>query len=280
MPSNEAPVTPRKAFGAVLRRYRLRAGLTQAELGAKVHVVGDVISKIETGERPPARDLVPRLDAVPELATGGMLVEFYEILGDGLRESVYPDWFADWAGKEAVAKRLRSFQPLLVPGLIQTEAYAHALFAAQIGATDDEITGQVAARLRRQEILSREAPSQFWVLLDEGVLRRAIGGPQVMHEQVSQLIEAARQPHIVIEVIPASAGAHEGLWRGAFIIADFAGGPSLGYQEGAIRGQPIDDPEDVESLIIAWDTLRGEALPRKASLALLEEVASTWSSAQ
>jgi hypothetical protein len=67
---------------------------------------------------------------------------------------------------------------------------------------------------------------------------------------------------------------------GAFIIADFDDAPSVGYQEGALRGQPVDDPKDVESLTLAWDTLRGEALPRKASLALLEEVASTWSSAK
>jgi transcriptional regulator with XRE-family HTH domain len=277
--SNEAPVTPRKAFGAILRGYRLRAGLTQAELGAKVHVVGDVISKIETGERPPAHDLVPRLDAVPELATGGMLAEFYEALGDGLRESAYPDWFGDWPSKEATAKRLRWFEPLLVPGLLQTEAYMRAIFGTRFGATEADIEARVAGRLKRQEILVRDDPPKLWVLLDEGVLRRPVGGPQVMYGQVSRLVEDAARPHIMIQIIPAGVGEHEGL-LGASIIADSADGPSVGYQEGAVRGQLIDDTNDVESLAVAWDTLRGEALPRKASLALLEELARTWSSAQ
>jgi hypothetical protein len=99
-----------------------------------------------------------------------------------------------------------------------------------------------------------------------------------MLEQVSRLTDAARQPHIVIEVIPAGVGAHEGV-AGAFAIADFEDAPSVGYQEGAVRGQPVEEPKDVASLDLTWDTLRGDALPRAASLVLLEEVAKSWTSA-
>ncbi len=99
-----------------------------------------------------------------------------------------------------------------------------------------------------------------------------------MLEQVNRLVEAARQPHIVIEVIPASVGAHEGL-AGGFGIADFEDAPSVGYQEGAVRGQPVEEPKDVTSLDLTWDTLRGDALPRAASLAVLEEAAKSWTSA-
>jgi hypothetical protein len=99
-----------------------------------------------------------------------------------------------------------------------------------------------------------------------------------MLEQVNRLAEVARQPHIVIEVIPARTGAHEGV-AGAFAVADFEDAASVGYQEGAVRGQPVEEPKDVASLNLTWDILRGDALPRAASLALLEEVAKSWTSA-
>ena len=109
-------------------------------------------------------------------------------------------------------------------------------------------------------------------------VRWKVGGRHVMLEQVSRLIDAARQPHVVIEIIPASVGAHEGV-TGAFAIADFDDAPSVGYQEGAVRGQPVEEHKDVASLDLTWDILRGEALPRAASLALLEEAAKSWTSA-
>jgi hypothetical protein len=115
------------------------------------------------------------------------------------------------------------------------------------------------------------------VILDEWVLRRPVGGRHVMLEQSNRLIEAARQPHIAIEIIPAGAGAHEGL-TGAFALADFEDAPSVGYQEGAVRGQPVEGHKDVASLELTWDTLRGEALPRGASVAVLEEAAKAWTS--
>ena len=99
-----------------------------------------------------------------------------------------------------------------------------------------------------------------------------------MLEQVSRLAEVARQPHMVVEIIPAGTGAHTGL-TGAFALADFEDAPSIGYQEGAVRGQPVEESKDVASLDLTWDTLRGDALPRAASLALLEEVAKSWTSA-
>jgi Domain of unknown function (DUF5753) len=126
--------------------------------------------------------------------------------------------------------------------------------------------------------LKRDDPPTFWVILDEWVLRRPVGGRHVMLEQVNRLIEAARQPHIMIEIIPATVGAHEGL-GGAFVVAEFADAPSVGYQESAVRGQPVEERNDVASLDLTWDILRGETLPRAASLALLEEAAKSWTSA-
>jgi hypothetical protein len=189
----------------------------------------------------------------------------------------YPSWFQAWPAKEAEAVTLRWFEPLVVPGLLQTEDYARAIFQTRFGLNREEIEERVAARLRRQEILARDKPPALWVILDEGVIRRPMGGKHVMQEQVGRLIEAARQPSIAIEVIPASVGAHEGL-SGAFILADFDGAPCAGYQDAAVGGQLLEDRDDLASLELTWTTLRGEALPRTASLAVLEEAAKTWTS--
>jgi hypothetical protein len=193
----------------------------------------------------------------------------------------FPAWFEDWVRDiEPRAKQLRSFQPNVVPGLLQTEDYARAVFSTRFGITDEEVEKRVASRLSRQEILARGGPLKFWAIVDEWVLRRPTGGPPVMLEQINKLIEAARQPHMVIRIVPASVGVHEGLYGGGFAIADLDGGASIGQQEGAVHGgQPIREAEDLESLNLVWDTLRDEALPRSASLALLEEAAKSWSSA-
>ena len=90
------------------------------------------------------------------------------------------------------------------------------------------------------------------------------------------LATAAKRPHIVIQVIPLAAGAHEGMRGGAFVLADFPDSATLGYQDTAVTGQIVEDGNQVEALAITWDTLRLEALPRSASLDLVEEVAQTW----
>ncbi len=99
-----------------------------------------------------------------------------------------------------------------------------------------------------------------------------------MLEQLNRLIETAQRPTVVLQIIPVSTGAHTGLNAGGFALADFDDLPTIGYQEGPVRGQPVRDDKDVSALDLLWDTLTGEALPRKASLALLEEVAKTWTS--
>jgi len=280
MPSQESGQagTPRAVFGAMLRFYRQQAGLSQDVLGAKAHMSGKTISAYENGWRVPTRPATADIDAVPEMQTNGALTELWDRLKDGMSYQAYPWWFQDWASKEAEAATLRWFEPLVVPGLLQTADYARSIFQTRFGVGSEEIEERVAARMRRQEILLRDKPPALWVILDEWVLRRPVGSPHIMLEQVNRLIEAARQPNIAIEIISASVGAHEGL-TGAFAIADFAAAPSVGYREAAGRGQPVEEHDEMALLELAWATLRGEAQPRKASLAVLEETAKTWTSA-
>ncbi|HEY1916845.1 MAG TPA: DUF5753 domain-containing protein [Streptosporangiaceae bacterium] len=218
-----------------------------------------------------------RLDDIPELDTRGGLARVWTSLRRGMRHRAYPGWFRPWAtGVEDKGTMMRWFEPVLVPGILQSEGYARALLADQIGATPEEIEESVSARLERQAILDRDKPPEIWFVIDEAVLHRGVGGPAVMREQIRRLIELAQRPNIVMQVIPSSVPVHEGLRGAGFTIADLDNAPRVAYQDTAVRGQVVDDRDDVEVLMTVWDRLRAEALPRKASLALLEEVAQKW----
>ena len=114
------------------------------------------------------------------------------------------------------------------------------------------------------------------MVFDQGVLHRPVGGADVTAEQAKHLAEVARRPNIVAQVIPVSVGAHEGL-RGSFVLMDFADAPSIAWQDGALHGLPVEDADGLAALAAIWDTLDSEALPRSASVELIEEVGQTWS---
>jgi transcriptional regulator with XRE-family HTH domain len=268
--------SPLRVFGAMLRHYRTAAGLTPEELGARLYLSASQIRKVEDGTRTPTEALVQACESLPELDSHGALTTLRDILKDHLRHRAYPGWFQAWPDHESHARRLRDFELAVVPGLLQTQAYARAILSTRVGATQEELDEAVAARLARQHILEHEQPPELWSLIDEAALRRPVGSPEIMANQMASLATAARRPHIVMQIIPLSAGAHEGMRGGPFVLADFADSPSLGYQDTALTGQIVEDANQVEALATTWDTLRLEALPRSASLDLVEEVAGTW----
>jgi transcriptional regulator with XRE-family HTH domain len=260
----------------MLRYYRTRAGMTTEALGQRIHMSGSLIRKIEDGSRTPSAALAEACEHVPELECNGALTRLHALLSEHLRAGGYPVWFADWPRREALARRLRSFELAVVPGLLQTEAYARAVLATGVGVSDGDLDVAVAARMERQQILNRDDPPDLWVIVDEAVLRRPVGGSAVMREQLEYLAGAARRPNVVIQVIPAATGAHQGLNGGAFAVADFDGSPSVAYMDSALSGTIVEDAEEVDELALTWDTLGIEALPRVASLSLIEEVAKSW----
>jgi transcriptional regulator with XRE-family HTH domain len=275
MATRDPEANPAAFLGEELRRGRLAAGFSsQDALAARLGFDRTVITKAETGLRPPTVDVLAAWCTACNLDE-----EMFGRLGTLARraDGSVPAWFADWARDiEAEAQTLRWFEPLIVPGLLQTEAYTRALFVTRVGLSADDIDSLVAARLARQDVLAREAPPMLWVIVDESVLRRPIGGREVMAEQVRLLHEAAHRPTVRIEVVPASIGAHDGL-SGAFTIADLPGQPgAAAYLEGARKGQVVTGREEVTDLMTCWDTLRSDALSRSESLTLLEEVAKSW----
>jgi len=174
---------------------------------------------------------------------------------------------------ERRAASLRSWEPLLVPGLLQTAGYARALFEAwRISDRDDELEELVCARMERQVILDRPAPPALWVVIDEGVLHRCVGGGKVMREQLDHLASASERSKVTVQVIPAEVGAHVGL-LGGFAIASADGAPGTVYLESPDQGQTTELPSVVAKISETFDALRAEALPRGASRNLIMKVA-------
>jgi transcriptional regulator with XRE-family HTH domain len=265
----DATDSPIAFFGAELRRARLAAGMSQDQLGRGLNFSGDLIGKIETCERAPTPAFATGCDGLfPHL--DGL---FTRLLGLARRwDGPYPQWFRDWLDAEREASSLRWWEPMLVPGLLQTADYARAILAVGPDIAEDELEDVVSARMERQTILDRTKPPELWVVLDEGVLHRLIGSRKIMYAQLLQLADMSCRPRITVQIVPADVGAHAGL-LGAFIVADFDGAPSTLYAETAVEGQTIEKAALVSKAALAFDRLRSEALPRGASRDLIGKVA-------
>jgi transcriptional regulator with XRE-family HTH domain len=268
--ARDSQVSALAMFSEELRRARAGAGLTQDQLAEKIAYSPSLVAHVETGSRAPSVDFARRADDV--LRTGGLLSRLQPLV----RSEAYPAWFRDWVEIERKATSLRWFEPLLIPGLLQTEGYARAVLqAANPACHDDEISRLVGARMDRQVILTQDEPPLLWVIIDEGVLMRPVGGVRVMREQIDHLIEAARLPRVMLQVVPTDAGAHPGL-AGQFAIASFDGSPDVAYLDNALAGQIIERADDVSRVALLYDILKAEALAPRASLDLVRKAIETW----
>jgi transcriptional regulator with XRE-family HTH domain len=272
----EAGASPLALFGAELRHYRTAAGLSQEQLGERIGYSAALVGAVETARRMPTEDFTARCDVVGELGTGGALLRLRAHLRDQLHRQVWPPWFREWPSIEREALSLRSWELAVVPGLLETAGYARAVLHGVLpDATEEEVETQAMARLERQLILDRQDPPMLWAIMDEGVLRRPVGTPAIMREQLDYLIEVSPRPKIKVLVVPGSAGAHVGV-GGPFAIAEFRDAPDIAYLDTAAQGQIADHPEIVKACAQVFDTLRAEALPPRASLDLIAEVRDTW----
>ena len=265
----DASASPLAFFGAELRFARLAAGLSQEQLGRRLGFSGDLVGKIETGERKPKPELVAACDeAFP--AANGLFGRIYDL---ARRSSGVPAWFQEWYEAEREAVSVSCWEPMLVPGLAQTADYARALFQAWRSAdTDDELDQLIDARMARQLILDRPKPPMLWIVIDEAVLHRCIGSPEITRDQLLRLADLAQRPKVTIQVVPGEVGAHVGL-LGAFAIATFDHAPAIVYLESPDQGQTTDKHATVAAISLTFDTLRAEALPRGASRDLILKVA-------
>jgi transcriptional regulator with XRE-family HTH domain len=261
--------SPLHFFGAEVRRAREAADMTLADLGALVPCDASTVSKIEAGLlRPTPRFVVACTETFPPLEWLGRFHEDSQLWGDG----AIPRWFEDWLNAEREATTLRMWQPLLVPGLLQTADYARALFSAGILNTGEEAVDQlVAARVARQRIFDRPNPPNFWILLDEGVLHRPIGTPKTMYDQLLQIADLSMRSYVCVQIVPTSTGAYPGL-SCSFHIASVQGKRDLLYME-AVEGVTQERSALVRKAGLIFDLVRSDALTRNDSRDLILKVA-------
>ncbi|MEE6258525.1 helix-turn-helix domain-containing protein [Plantactinospora sonchi] len=253
-----------------IRRARLMAELTQEVFGRGVGFCASQVSAVENGTRALTLDYVRGADAT--LKTGGL----FERMVVRLKLDGEPSWLRQWIEIEEKAAALRWFENTVVPGLLQTEAYARAIFAGMGVLSRSEVDERVAARMDRQAVLSREKPPQISIVLDEGLLRRPVGGPKVMRDQLHHLVAVVSElPQIRIQVVPTEAGAYAGL-TGLFEIATLSDGETVAFLDNYLQGMVVHEPSEVLWIGSVWESIRGEALPHHQSIKLISEVAERW----
>ncbi|MGW4638813.1 helix-turn-helix domain-containing protein [Sphaerisporangium sp. NPDC004334] len=261
--------SPRALFAYELRRYRLEAGLTQAELAHRIGYTTSVVGMVETARRPPGKRLANLCDET--LGLDGVLTRLCAIA----RWETVPEHFRNWMDVEQQATALRSWDPLLIPGLFQVEEYARKVIEGEPGLTPDQRDQHVGSRLRRKAIFEKEHPPTVWSIMDESVLHRPLGGSTVMRTQLEYLLEIAQHPKVIIQVVPYSAESTAGMLS-AFTIAELQGASHIVYVESSARGQVIDDRTTILGVAARYDAIRAEAHAQYLSLQLIKDVIQRW----
>jgi transcriptional regulator with XRE-family HTH domain len=261
---------PRAFLGRELRHARMAAGFSsQDALAAKLGFDRTVITKAETGDRPPTDEVLEAWCTTCDLDKDlfGRFVKLARAT-----DGPIPAWFESWLEAEQEALMLKYWQPIIIPGLFQTAEYARALLlAAQTDTSDEAIDALIDARMTRQAIFDRADPPDVSVVLDEPVLRRLIGSRKVMYEQLAQMVDFSTRPYISVQVIPADNGANAGL-GGALNIASGDGTPDVVHMD-AVEGQTTERRTLVHKAAVAFERVRGDALSRGQSRDLILRLA-------
>lgn len=244
-----------------LRRYRLKHGETVQQVADVIGRSRSDVSNCEAGRRRINVESARLLDK--HWDTGG---HFERLIGYASRNHD-PDWFREHLTLEATADELRIFELSFIPGLLQTERYARVVIS---GNGSKNVEAAVEERMSRQAVLHRIEPPLVWVLLDEGVIDRPLGGAEVMREQLAHLLEVGELPHIVIRVLPRSAGFHPGLTSAFKLLT--VDGRDLVYTESSGGGRLVQDPGEVRSFEIQFNRVGAKALSEDASRELIRRV--------
>jgi transcriptional regulator with XRE-family HTH domain len=253
-------------FGAELRRHRTAAGMSQDDLGRAISYSGALVGRVEMAERMPSQDFADRCDEA--LSTGGFFGRFRDLV----KREAFPSWFGPFIEYEEKASKICNWDNRVVPGLLQTEDYATAVVrAGRPREAPEVIERDVAARMDRQGILTRENPPLLWCVLDETVLRRPVGGAATMREQLKRLEETADSTSVVLQVLPFAITEHHGA-DGPLTILESASGPTVAYAEGWRSGRMIESATEVADAVVVFDLIRAAALSRGASLDLIRSV--------
>jgi transcriptional regulator with XRE-family HTH domain len=275
-----SPSVRGRRVAAELARLREAAGLSREDVAERQGWSVSKVWRIETGRsRAHHGDVADLLDlfsvsgserdALIKLAREARRRGWWHSYADVLAEG-----FDTYVDLEIQASSIRTYEAQLVPGLLQTEAYARAvLSAAWVTAEQGEIDRRAAVRMRRQEMIaSKQDGPQLWAVLDEAVLRRPVGGVDVMHEQLGRLIEAGGQPNVTLQVLPYRVGAHAAM-LGAFVILGFAEPDRpVVYLETDTSSLYLEEEAEIDRYVLVFDHLRAAALSPKESAAFVSQV--------
>ncbi|MFE9476193.1 helix-turn-helix domain-containing protein [Streptomyces griseofuscus] len=283
MAANINPTVRRRRLGAELRRLRLASGLKSTEVAERLMVSQPKISHLENGRRTisprDVRDLCALygvtdsqvIDALMQMARESGQQGWWHAYGD-IPQSVY-------IALETDATSLHTYESMVIPALLQTPAYAHTVIGETIPQLSVEEAGaRLKVRLRRQyRIYDPACPLRLWVVLDESALRRVVGSPDVMREQLEHLTALGAEPHITVQVLPYTAGVHPGL-SGQFSILRFADSSAAAavYLERFTSDLYLDKPSDVQHYNVLHDHLQAQALSPDSSRDFITDVTKMY----
>ena len=275
-----APTVGQMVLGLRLRDLRERAGCSFTDAAAALSVNTTTVrrmEKAEVGLKPPYVEKLLSTYGIPEPEITAFLSLVEEANRPGWWHrfrDVLPGWFSLYVSLEGEASLIRAYEPHCVPGLLQTEDYARALLRTGFPyASDEELDRRVALRMERQELLRRPDAPRLWVVLEEQVVRRHIGEPGVMRDQLDRLVESATMPNVTVQLIPFASGPHPAMF-GPFQLFrfDIPELPDIVYTESLTGAVYHDERPDTAAFLEALDRMGAQAAPVSRTEALLGEI--------
>lgn len=255
-----------RTVGRVIKGWRERKGLTQAELGTAIGYSEEQVSSVERGRRAPSAKFLDAADLV--LDAGGLIVG----LKKDVEEARYPKKVRDLAKLEGEAVEICAYANSVVHGLLQTPEYARALYGMRRPPfSEEEVERLVGARLARQEIFDQQPTPVFSFVQEEVTLHRPLGGRMVMRKQLERLLEVGKRRNVEIQVIPTDREDHAGL-AGSLQLLRLKEGDTVGHNEVQLTSRLISDPKEVQIHEIRYGIIRAQALTPRESLAFIEKV--------
>lgn len=261
-------LTGRQFLGKQLKRARETRGLTQEALAKAVFKSPSMAAMWETGRRLPRPEDIVLIEEA--LGTGGYLAELLDFVSD----QIPLEWLGKWLRVERTATSMLWFEPLIIPGLLQTEDYARAVLRSGRYRCAD-VEDMVRVRMERRLVLDGDDPPLLVALLDESVLRRNVGGARVTYDQLVHLAQMGERENIVLQVIPLDAAACAG-FISTFILATFDGGHEVAYVDNQLSGEVVEQPESVATLRRMFEVFRADALNQQESIDLIRKAAEQW----
>ena len=282
MATGSGPTVRRRQLMAELKRLREAAGLTQEDVAEQLEWHPTKVMRIETGRTAPHPNDVRLMVEVYGVTDRDQVMALVKLARDARQQGWWYSYrdvllnrYDFFIGLESEATSIRGFELAMIPGLLQTEDYARALISEgpqELG--PEEVQRRVEVRMARQRVLEKEERPQLWVILDESVIRRVVGGATVMRAQIESLLAAASQGKTTIQVVPYDGGPHPGL-AGPFVILGFQepGEPDIVYLETVGGNLYVDKPEEARLFATAFDHLRAAALSPGDTRAMLRAAA-------